>query len=565
MSNVNPDLLNFACPTCQKKLRAPLNLAGQKLVCPKCSSPIRVPGVVESKSDDDDWLSLDSPSEPKNVPTPISQPVSRPKKADTPTPAPIPSPPSATAAPDEFRLAPVEQNEPKTSNISSTATTNQTSTASDVSSPKTAGRSVFDDDLPELLPADEPLVVTSTPPSKPKLKSTQATKPISKPELNLPDIQLPDFGKEDFPLAPLESETLIGPAASVDNEEFSFHCKLCGSLLSSRRSQIGTKTSCPDCYSKFRVPNSPPKRKQTEVKLDEELASVTFAPIDSISVHGTNSTSVKTKEILERAEQSVAEERDEFEHLSGSFDTMRWMGFLFGFLRDPLVVAAGVAIGFVVGIWFFSMSALGTWIEMNVTMVYILRLGIICVFSIPIIGTICMCGIAVLTMAANRTTKVVEWPFSRLSESIGECAMVVASIMAASIPGGIIFVVSSSLNAHSMVSLAFVLFGIWGLTPILLLCMIDNNSIFEPYSKAVLNSTTSHTEAWGAMYIQTAVGFVMFFLFMVMTSMQRPVGDFILGLALPFACFFLFNQYGVLAGRISQVTEMGFEGDFSDG
>ncbi|HUP81835.1 MAG TPA: hypothetical protein VM260_25010, partial [Pirellula sp.] len=208
MSNVNPELLNFACPTCQKKLRAPSSLAGQKLVCPKCSSPIRVPGLVESKSDDDDWLSLDNPPEPQDVPTRISQPVSKPKKADTPPP--IPSPSDPTAAPDEFRLAPVERNEPKTSNISSTATTDRISTASDVPSPKTAGRSVFDDDLPELLPADEPHVVTSTPSSSPKSKSPQASEPISKPELNLPDIQLPEFGKENFPLAPLESETLIG-------------------------------------------------------------------------------------------------------------------------------------------------------------------------------------------------------------------------------------------------------------------------------------------------------------------------------------------------------------------
>jgi len=120
------------------------------------------------------------------------------------------------------------------------------------------------------------------------------------------------------------------------------------------------------------------------------------------------------------------------------------------------------------------------------------------------------------------------------------------------------------LNAHPMVSMAFILLSVWALTPILLLCMIDNSSIFAPYSKAVIQSIQIKSEAWGAMYMQTAVAFGSFFLFMLMSRLQRPVGDFVLGLAVPLACFFLFGQYGVLAGRISDVTEMGFEGDFSE-
>ena len=493
------------CPKCQKKLRAPSNLAGQKLVCPKCSSPIRVPGVVETKSDDDDWLSLNSPDEPAIIPTPEKRSITVTK------------------------------------------------------SPKTAGRSVFDDDLPELLPAYEPPVaIPATPPavpSKPKLKSSQASNTSLKPELVLPDIPLPELDFADIPLAPFENETLSGPTALMDNEEISFHCKVCGSLLNSSRSQIGTETSCPDCYSKFRVPNSPPKKKPSEVKLDAELASVTFAPIDSLSVHGTNNPSEKTKEILDRAEQTLEMERDEFDHLNGTFDTKQWMGFLFGFLRDPLVIVAAIGIGVITGVWFIAMAG---------TQVFILRLAILVLFCVPIAGLICMCGLAVLTMAANRASRVIEWPFRRLSESIGECAIVMASIMVASIPGGILGVGLSSLNAHPMVALAFVLIGIWGLTPILLLSMINNNSIFEPYSKAVLNSIKSHPEAWGAMYMQTAAALVLFFLMMVMLSMQGLVGNFLSGLTLPFACFFVFNQYGVLAGRISHVTEIGFEGDFSE-
>ena len=209
------------------------------------------------------------------------------------------------------------------------------------------------------------------------------------------------------------------------------------------------------------------------------------------------------------------------------------------------------------------MAAMGTLIKLEGAQVFIARLAILVVFCLPIVGAICLCGIAILTMGANRANRVKEWPFLRLSESLGECTMVIASVIAASIPGGILGALCRSLNAHPMIPLASILLGIWAMTPILLLCMIDNSSIFEPYSKAVLDSIKSNGEAWGAMYMQTAMAFAAYFLFVVLTSMQRPIGDFLAGLLMPLACFFVFNQYGVLAGRISHVTEMGFEGDFS--
>jgi hypothetical protein len=133
---------------------------------------------------------------------------------------------------------------------------------------------------------------------------------------------------------------------SSANEEFNFPCKLCGSLLGSSHSKIGTQTRCPDCYSTFSVPSPPKRNKLADVKLDAEVAKVTFAPIDSLSVHGINSSSEKTKEILDRAEQTMEYEREEYQDISGSFNTKRWMGFLFGFLRDPMVIAAAVGLQF---------------------------------------------------------------------------------------------------------------------------------------------------------------------------------------------------------------------------
>ncbi len=585
MSDGNSQLLNFACPKCQKQLRAPSNLAGQKLVCPKCSAPIRVPGVVETKNDDDEWLALNEPSKPINVSTPEKRQAIKPKAARSEQSL-ASKPQSKKADPDEFRLAPPEINDSKLPPHQSPSVATSTTTTR---------RSVFDDDLPELVPVDETPV---TPSAEPKSKSPIAP-PVAKQKLTLPDIALPELDLSDIPLAPiekpksqtrqptpvlepkkstsakpmlvgsleelmLESPALIGPMASLVDEEFSFPCKLCGSLLSSSRSRIGTDTRCPDCFTQFSVPTPPQKKKLVDVKMDEEVARVTFAPIDSLSVRGASSSVEKTKEYLDRAEQTLEAEREEFDHLNGAFDTKRWFGFLFGFLRDPWVVAAAAGIGFLNGLWLFSIAVMGTWVPLDGAHVLIARLAILCVFCLPIAVLISMCGIAILTMAANRASRVVEWPFARLSESVGECSMVIVSVIAASIPGGMIGAAFRSFNSHPMVALAFAIIGIWGITPLLLLCMIDSGSIFEPYSKAVFSSIKSRPEAWGAMYMQTGMCLLLFFLFMLITNFQTPVGDFVLGMVLPLTCFFVFNQYGVLAGRISQVTEMGFHGDFSE-
>ena len=538
MSDANSQLLNFVCPKCQKKLRAPSNLAGQKLVCPKCTAPIRVPGIVETKNDDDDWLSLNEPAKPKAQRPDEKKSSAKGSLEKQPLIAKKPPLPTQIE-PDELLLAPLETRD--------TASLPTTSTPIETPLKTTAAKSVFDDDLPDLAPIEElksePRGATSPP----------AKKSISKPALALPDVSLPELS--------LESPALIGPLASLDDEAFSFSCKVCGSLLSSSRSRVGTSINCPDCYSKLLVPGISKKKKQAEIKMDAEVASVTFAPIDSFSVRDPRGSSEKTKEFLNRAEQTMEEERAEF--LDGTFDTKRWMGLLFGFLRDPLVIAAAVGAGFVSGFWLFAIAAMGTWIPLEGAQVLIAKLALLCIFCIPIFGFICLCGIAILTMSANRATRVQEWPFAKLFESIGECSIVVVSILAASIPGGILGVVSSSLNAHPMVSLAFILIGIWGLTPILMLSMIQNSSMFEPYSKAIWLSINSRAEAWGAMYMQTGIAFTLFFMFMLVASSQSPLGDFFVGLMLPVSCFFLFSQYGVLAGRVSDVTEMGFEGDFS--
>jgi DNA-directed RNA polymerase subunit M/transcription elongation factor TFIIS len=604
LSNVHPELLNFACPQCQKNLRAPSSLAGKKLACPKCSASIRVPGVISANNDDDDWLKLDM-AEPVD-----EQPTSKPATSKPATSKPATSKP-ATSKPvrdprsfPEKAITPVKEAAPSETSDTVTATGagastgagsstgagtsagagNEADTGNEddefrlepVSPPSKVSRSVFEDDFPDLIPtessptpATRPSELNAVPSAKKKTEPKKMAQPGSsgnskhEPSSNATDSSKPKpllVGSLDEVI--LETPALGDSFVVPNDEEFRYACKICGTFLYANKSRIGSKTRCPDCHSQFVVPKPFVKPIPKEFKL-EEMPSVRFAPIDAENSKASSHQDVNTREILERAKVEADREREELEEINFVFDTKRWMGLILGFLRDPMVVIAMVILGLVSSAWFFSMAAFGSVIEVSEKTAFVARVVIFAVFLLPIGGIICLCGLPVLVMAANRAPRVSEWPFSRLGESIGECMMVIVTLVIASIPGGMLGALTTSLGANPLIAAGAVMLGIWGLSPILLLSMINNSSAFEPYSQSVIGTIKNYGDAWGAMYIQSGIAYALFFIFMAVASLDGVGGDIVCGLVLPFFAFFIFNQLGVLAGRISQATEMGFEGDFS--
>lgn len=586
MSNDRPELLNFACPQCQKNLRAPSTLAGKKLACPKCSASIRVPGVISVNNDGDDWLKLDMAESVDEQPT--SKPVRDPKtlleKAIAPLKEAAPSKRSDTviAAGAGTSVGAGSSvgagNEANTRNEDDELRLEPFSPASKVS------RSVFEDDFPDLIPTEwspSPSTLPSELDAIPSAKKKAEPKKMAQPQPKKSESQPGSPGNSKHKLSAnttdskpkpllvgsldemiLETPALGDSFVVPNDEEFRFACKICGTFLYANKSRIGSKTRCPDCHSQFVVPKPFVKPIPKEFKL-EEMPSVRFAPIDAENSKASSHQDVNTREILDRAKVEADRERDELEDINFVFDTKRWMGLILGFLRDPLVVTAMVILGLVSSAWFFSMAAFGSVIEASEKTAFVARVIIFAVFLLPIGGVICLCGLPVLVMAANRAPRVAEWPFSRLGESIGECMMVIVTLVIATIPGGMLGALTTSLGANPLIAAGAVMLGIWGLSPILLLSMINNSSAFEPYSQLVIGTIKNYGDAWGAMYIQSGIAYALFIIFMAVASLNGVGGDIVCGLVLPFFAFFIFNQLGVLAGRISQATEMGFEGDFS--
>jgi hypothetical protein len=436
---------------------------------------------------------------------------------------------------------------------------------------KGKNKSVFDDDLPELLPLEAPAAIPSLP-----------------FDLGLPDIDLEDLdgsqldspataspgpktgrvqnasrsGPNSLDDVKLETAALGDNFALPPNDEFSFPCRICGSLLYALESRSGSSIRCPDCYSELTIPKPVRKAvKQPPVNMDD-LPSVALQPIDSKSTR--RDIPVRSDEILEKATQALEEETRTSSDYDGGFDTQRWLQLILGFMRDPWVVAATVGLGLCTGGWLFAICIIGTWVEMDVTQAMIVRIAIFAVLFIPIVAAICLCGLSILTMAANRSHRVEEWPLSRMGDAIGEGFLLIAALFLASIPGGMLGGIVAGLNAHPLVASGLLMLGIWAATPFLLLSMIDNGAMTQPYSKPVFVSIKSFSDAWGAMYMQSGLAFGFLFCVMILAELQSPVGSIFLGFTIPFTAFFVLNQYGVLGGRISQATNLGFDGDFSD-
>jgi hypothetical protein len=414
-------------------------------------------------------------------------------------------------------------------------------------SPK-PGASLFDDDLPDLAPLTAAHAASSVLPGANKD---------------------PDGSSLGAAIERLSQEQRARDEAALNeyfkppvDEEFSFPCKVCGTLLYASASRVGSMTRCPDCHSEFSIPSPPVKKKIPKIVIDDAVADVRLAPVESTNPRTQMGDSIKTKEILDKAAIEADRERQEIESVVVAFDSRRWLSMIFGFLRDPGIVFLAVLLGIFAAACFYALHAAGN-MEMPLVQIWILRAILFAIFGVPVLVSILMCCMVILPMAADRKTRVDEWPFGRFGDAMGELSMVLSAIAIAAVPGGILATLLSWVGVVPIVREILVLGSIWGLLPILLLSMIENNRITEPFSKAVFGSISARPDAWGAMYFQTGIMIAALFVLFGIAVITNPITSALLGLAVPFGLFFIANQYGILAGRVSDVTHLGFEGDFS--
>lgn len=543
--------------------------------------------MVQSQADDQEWLQLDGERvepDPESPSEPAQRPAIAPKQE-----------------------SPSRSTQPQSSETSQSVTISSINPTAPKSADRAGGkRSLFDDDLPELAPLVEEATAkafasetydrtsaATTSKNKSiagKIDSDSAsgrkTSPSQQPKDNTVRSQSPNIESidSDIRLAPLEprpnsqspllvgsleelmlqSQTAEQPPPEPVEEEFAFPCKVCGTRLYAHRSRVGTKTRCPDCFSEFLVPNVAPRKKQSRVEIDPAVAHVTLAPVDAKSSRSDEGAKSQSAQILEKAREEAQREREELESITTPFDSQRWFSLVFWFCRDPLVNIVMLLQGIICAVWLAAVALAPSVFEVTGVVAAIVQAFVFLIPFVFIVPVLLILGMTLLTTVANQHTRIQTWPFQNPGDSFGELVTLLAALVLSSIPGGMVGIGISSMLGNQIGTAFFTLSSICVLLPFFLLSMADNNSLMEPFSKPVFESLKSKSDAWGAMYLQTMFAIAILFCFTAWAMRPGIVGEFLLGIFLPFLCYFVFNQYGVLAGRISGVTQLGFSGDFSE-
>jgi len=489
-------------------------------------------------NNDDDWFSLE-PLEPKPNPN---------------KPAPGKSPPSKPAA--------GEQTAPKETEA------------------KDSPRSVFDDDLPELIPLPASAPTTPKPTPKPTQKPPQASSPPGAPAPKTPTSSAPKAQEPPASKPPASQP----PASKPADREYSINCQVCKSILSVQASQVGKQIRCPDCHTMVKVPPPPIKKPVQSTPIDQ-LASVDLAPVEATNPRTAGGASLNTKAMLNKASKEIERERDEIEAVSGAFDSKEWLSRTFGFLSDSRLVWSLVLLGLATALCFYIGSTYGdllvthnanlvarrvtrtiaTTPEQASTMLYRFVTGVVnLLITLPIIATFIL-AVAIIPKAANRLKRIDPWPLMNHLRQYAAPAGVAAAVWYfAHLIGHTLSTPLAILKMPVSIQEAFAEFVPWLILPVVYLSMLESQSHKQPFSQSIYRSIAAKPDAWGAMYMQTGIAFVLFFVCTQIGILQGAAFFAVAGFLFPWLICFLANQYGVLAGRVSDVTELGYEGDFSE-
>ncbi|MEZ6138583.1 MAG: hypothetical protein R3C53_27180 [Pirellulaceae bacterium] len=441
---------------------------------------------------------------------------------------------------DDFVIAPLEPAKRRVASVP----TDPSKPRQPAPSPRDASGSVFDDDLPEL--AD-----LAAPPAK--RRTLPGLEDLSDLDALIPDL---DDGSLDSGGVGGELPSLLGVPNTTDHE-YRITCKVCGTPQYVAMSTQGLKIRCPDCFSDFKVPPPPPgwsptKKKKVELTgEDMPLAPSTLAS-EQREVEGRRT---RTSAIMAKAEQEVTDE-DLDRLYDGDFDTAGFVRRTFGFLADPMAVIFVIGYGIVFAVVFaiaqYGLNNRDSGFGRGALLLGVIGaplLGIL--FGLPMLSS----ALALLESVANRQKRVEEWPGFNMFDHFGDMLAIAAALLGALIPG---FMVGMWLGGESdgagRIQIACMMLTTFCFFPVLMLSILDNGSLFQPISGAVLSSITAAAEAWGGYFLKTMIAFsVTMFLWAILLGDQKPpVLAAIAGFLLSPLVFFTFQQLGALADSISE-------------
>ncbi len=567
----------FRCSHCSKKLKAKLKSIGRELKCPSCSADIIIPDPTEVSTPPQG----DSGTKPelgqsnhsdRNFSHEAGQGVLRPSLFDVDElvleQAAIENLDErrrdseaiqqARAAERRRRLAAEEQrqNQPTIpAEVVQPHSRRQTYEAQfkdsytmlepDESSDSTSSesdrskKSVFENDLPDLVAPNPP----------------ENESPSDAAESDLDRI-VAALGKQAISID-LTNLTEAGPPEVIE-DQYRVTCPTCGTLQYVTQASQGLKIKCPDCTSKYTIPPPPPNWKPSRVSSRHKQFNEDSPLGEEFELQQIDrERRQQTKAMLDRAEVELSEEEREQNRYDGvDFDTYGFLRRTFGFAMDP--VAVGIMFGYAVifalvfGMLQFGLSGDGSAFSQGVMLLCALTAPVLgVVFGMPMISA----ALAQLEAAANRQSRVTDWPSMNIFDHFGDVMAVSVALAAAAIPG---FLLGSWLGGDlataGRIQITGVMLTTFLLFPIFYLSILDSNILLQLVSSDVVRSIKEVSEAWGGFYLKTLIvfSFTLIVWYLLLGQGKSPVLGAFAGAMLPGLVFFTFHQLGLLADSISE-------------
>ncbi|MCO8120291.1 hypothetical protein NHH03_00985 [Stieleria sp. TO1_6] len=318
-----------------------------------------------------------------------------------------------------------------------------------------------------------------------------------------------------------------------DEDTFRVKCSICGSVLYAKAKQAGKTIKCSDCYSEIRVPPppkkaAPPKPQAQSAMFDLAETSGPGRPADPFQKNA--------QELMKAAE---AEPDKEYKPKTDVPSTIGWFKSVFGIFLDT-----GVIIHFV-----------GVSLLLAIPAALTFAFPVFAIGAIPLamigIAVSVACGFAILFGVANQHERIEDWP---TVDPTGWMESMWLVITATAIAVGPAYVITKLFGAPPVVAIGFVMFSVYVAFPIILLSMLDEQSVTSPFSTDVGKSITQCQDDWGAFYFSSGMLFAALFAYFL-TCSYSPASVAI-GVVLSVAVVFMyFAMLGRLALAMGEVIE----------
>ncbi len=496
------------CPKCSASVSVATQQTGQRVKCPSCGQAFFAPASLGSGGplgggrgtpDEDDWLTLDEE---------LSL---------------APSPATSGAGPDGGESGNAAGLEPHAR-----------------SAPEAGGRTAGESHAEQRQADGEFMLPPLGDDANPARQSEDVfadLPPMHAPEASDWEPDTTDWEAE-LPTAaaapqPAQAAEPLGP-----EESFRVTCPICGTVTYARVKQVGKRIKCSDCYSEITVPRPPKPKKKPQFTAEAE----TFKLSEPASpARERDPFRRSADELLREAEREPEEEhRRSMDDLP---DVAGWVKSVLGIFLDPGVI-----------VHFGGLSLLLA-VPAALTIAY----PVFAIAAVPLallgITLTVSCGFAIMIGVSNQHDQIEDWP---TADPAGWFEPLFLVVVATAIAVGPAYVAATLLGAPVVITIGLVMFCVYAAFPVVVLSMLDLQSVTSPFSPDVAKSITRCQEDWGAFYFSAAGlfgGLYAYFLFFANSPLSIALGV-VLSIGVMFVYFALLGRLALAIGEVVEIPAL---------